>query len=549
MLWRTLRDEPVTYEASIEASDYFDKLILIWRTQCQSVNRRIFGSVAVQPDNELYSTVLHSASEVLSAELDHSVCEVRKLIPKDTLFSQKCFEVSYHEDELTVIFIPVQLDLCNNKKTAHIPFPYKISCQLSSEQSLRLIISVPTSATDSDCRWLLNTVFPALHKWLRFIDPHKAVRKTNNLLDLEEYSHRYKRIKEQYGRSLVENWTEKTDPKKFVYEDCGIATYLLELWRKRGHVPKKFADLGCGNGLLVHLLNKEGVDGVGIDIRKRKIWSEQLSETSLIEQIVDPSQKDNSIPSDVDYLIGNHTDELTPWMPIMAARRNIEFFVLPCCPFTFHGKYVARPGDTGSQYDSFLRFIKEICARLGYTVEEDRLSIPSTKRLCFVCSIPPQGLVQDVENVIEELTGSATKTFVARPKVERIRNCLSVPAEIRSNLTKRFFDEILRRSDERKDGWRCGGAVELVKLAALLINEEKQLMKQQCGGLQTFLRNQHQVFKVTGGMARLRDFREEVTRKTKKAKVTVPRNGVTPCWMAENHPDGCPMKDKCHFKH
>ncbi|VDK54706.1 unnamed protein product [Cylicostephanus goldi] len=222
-----------------------------------------------------------------------------------------------------------------------------------------------------------------MHKWLRFIDPHKAVRKTNSLLDLEEYSYRYKRIKEQYGRNLVENWTEKTDPKKFVYEDCGIAAYLLELWKKRGHIPKKFADLGCGNGLLVHLLNKEGVNGVGIDIRKRKIWSEQLSETSLIEQIVDPSQKDNSIPSDVDYLIGNHTDELTPWMPIMAARRNIEFFVLPCCPFTFHGKYVARPGDTGSQYDSFLKFIKEICARLGYIVEEDRLSIPSTKRVSF----------------------------------------------------------------------------------------------------------------------------------------------------------------------
>ena len=33
-------------------------------------------------------------------------------------------------------------------------------------------------------------------------------------------------------------------------------------------------DLGCGNGLLVYLLTKEGIpNGVGLDIRKRKIWN------------------------------------------------------------------------------------------------------------------------------------------------------------------------------------------------------------------------------------------------------------------------------------
>ena len=28
------------------------------------------------------------------------------------------------------------------------------------------------------------------------------------------------------------NWTEKTDPKKFVYEDIAIATYLICLWKQ-----------------------------------------------------------------------------------------------------------------------------------------------------------------------------------------------------------------------------------------------------------------------------------------------------------------------------
>lgn len=30
----------------------------------------------------------------------------------------------------------------------------------------------------------------------------------------------------------ISNWTEKTDPKKFVYEDLAIASYLLCLWKQ-----------------------------------------------------------------------------------------------------------------------------------------------------------------------------------------------------------------------------------------------------------------------------------------------------------------------------
>ena len=35
----------------------------------------------------------------------------------------------------------------------------------------------------------------------------------------------------------------------------------------------RFIDIGCGNGLLVYLLVKEGHIGKGIDIRRRNIWS------------------------------------------------------------------------------------------------------------------------------------------------------------------------------------------------------------------------------------------------------------------------------------
>lgn len=69
-------------------------------------------------------------------------------------------------------------------------------------------------------------------------------------------------------------WPEGTDPSKYVYEDVAIATYLLLLWEDEDEHPQKksFVDLGCGNGLLVYILTKEGHQGVGIDVRKRQIW-------------------------------------------------------------------------------------------------------------------------------------------------------------------------------------------------------------------------------------------------------------------------------------
>ena len=42
-----------------------------------------------------------------------------------------------------------------------------------------------------------------------------------------------------------------------------------------------------------------------------------------------------------DWLIGNHSDELTPWIPVMAAATGPDtcFFLLPCCPWDFYSKY------------------------------------------------------------------------------------------------------------------------------------------------------------------------------------------------------------------
>ncbi len=46
---------------------------------------------------------------------------------------------------------------------------------------------------------------------------------------------------------------------------------------------------------------------------------------------------------EVDWLVGNHSDELTPWIPYMASKSgyNTSFFVLPCCFHDFDKRFQA----------------------------------------------------------------------------------------------------------------------------------------------------------------------------------------------------------------
>uniref|UniRef100_A0A1I7X312 tRNA (uracil-O(2)-)-methyltransferase n=1 Tax=Heterorhabditis bacteriophora TaxID=37862 RepID=A0A1I7X312_HETBA len=362
---------PTEGSEPLSASDYFNKLISIWREQCHSINRRLSGSMLIEKGNNEY----------------------------DKIWMQISTDITAQQDNLSVVFWPLRMDVNLEVKNPHVQFPYMITCCEVSNNSLRLSLSVPACRSDSEYHWLLVSAYPGLLKWFRNIDPLRISKLTNRLLNIEKYALRYRRIKELFGKPIIEKWTERTDPQKFVYEECGIASYLLELWDRHGRMPHKFADVGCGNGLLVHLLNKEGVC----------------------------------------------------LCSIFSLMMKCDFFVLPCCPYNFHGKFTPRKNDYGSQYDSFLQFIREICLSLGFLVEEDRLSIPSTKRLCFACSIPQCGLVSNVEEVISNWIGADCRPFIARPKKEPIKNCLNIPIDVRVNLTLRLFKFILEYSDERKE--------------------------------------------------------------------------------------------------
>ncbi|KAG8508680.1 putative tRNA (uracil-O(2)-)-methyltransferase [Galemys pyrenaicus] len=321
-------------------------------------------------------------------------------------------------------------------------------------------------------------------------------KSTLSLISIAKYSRTYQQLKAKY-RGLVRVWPEVTDPEKFVFEDVAIAAYLLVLWEEERTeralaARQSFVDLGCGNGLLVHILSSEGHPGRGIDIRRRKIWDAYGPQTRLEVRLPPPSpcawlsgvgrltsmrsgrpvghsglgpppsvtglwsrrlspsplllpaaqactrcsQEGAVTPSDeacfpeADWLIGNHSDELTPWIPVIAARSSYgcRFFVLPCCFFDFAGKYGRRQSQK-TQYREYLDFVCEVGVACGFHVEEDCLRIPSTKRVrqhgpgCFQngVALEPKAAARSTQH--PGAAGSAGLLPAARPTDSSSHTC------------------------------------------------------------------------------------------------------------------------------
>jgi len=134
----------------------------------------------------------------------------------------------------------------------------------------------------------------------------------------------------------------------------------------------------CGNGLLVHILLSEGYQGFGVDVRARTSWSHYPPTTqrhlhvkaldptlTLID--VDPStnvsdlataedlpsssslehckEEGGTLPSQFRiphgvFVIGNHADELTPYVPILSILYGASGYLnIPCCPWDLDQKF------------------------------------------------------------------------------------------------------------------------------------------------------------------------------------------------------------------
>lgn len=104
------------------------------------------------------------------------------------------------------------------------------------------------------------------------------------------------------------------------------------------------------------------------------------------------------------FLIGNHADELSPWLPVIASLiENAAYISIPCCPWSLDQKYIrsgtpfpqltlpvdekleTKLGATvNSTYGSYLCWLSALSRECGFEGEYEALRIPSTRNWSII---------------------------------------------------------------------------------------------------------------------------------------------------------------------
>lgn len=166
----------------------------------------------------------------------------------------------------------------------------------------------------------------------------------------------------------------------------------------------------------------------------------------------------------------------------------------------------------------------------------------------------PDGLA--AEGRAAPATGLWIPGFCPRAKAERVRNCAALPRDFIDQVVLQVANLLLDgkklNTKSSEDGslktWNEGGSLSLAEVAAELNPETLQRLKRECGGLQTLLRNNHQVFEVLNGRVHIRDWRRELQKeKPPEAKRSLSAEVFKTriCWFFTHHPDGCVLPAAC----
>lgn len=405
-------------------------------------------------------------------------------------------------------------------------------------------------------------------KWLT-AEEFKLKLPPNNAVCPKLYYNTYNDLKDKYADEIFKAWDMQTDPSKFIHEDIGIAAYLICIWKSRyGDDAQNFVnfvDIGCGNGLLVYILNQEKFNGIGIDVKMRNIWKTLFSRSTYMEKFFDPMNWHEL--SECNWLIGNHSDELTPWLPYVASMISYqcEFFVLPCCPWNFSAKY-SRTSASLSTYQCYLDFIESVILDFGFNHKRDTMKIPSTKRTCFVSNgrnyldselSEKQDVISAIIRTHSNSGNQKNVSCVVRSKEIQVRNGTKLNRSLCSEIVKFTAALLLKNAIIKDDVW-CAGQPTHIKDIVLAVKDSiefEKSLKNQDGGIQTVLRNFHQVFIVRNGMVSFRDWSKE-TKKVSSMRVggrKYDRESLRkskPCWFYDNHPQGCNLSaEDCNYAH
>ncbi|XP_055625229.1 probable tRNA (uracil-O(2)-)-methyltransferase [Toxorhynchites rutilus septentrionalis] len=378
------------YRKHVDAHS-LDTLSFLKKCQARSLEGSSNDEIISSLSDQFHIDIEKTADIILNPqERNHESCEgyivLNRFLPRNlNVFGTLDVLAVINIESKSSSFICLQVE--ENNLTPKFPFTIQLT-----EQTLSIKCNSQETVDEKSTTWLREILFHKLLKWIDNFQQESNTTKSNgelislNLIKkLEEYNVLYSQLKIKYATEMVKNWPETTDPRKYVYEDVAIATYLLLLWKQERENTgcerrQSFVDVGCGNGLLVYILTSEGHDGMGIDLRKRKIWDIYPQNVKLIEESIVPSE--SSMFTDIDWVIGNHSDELSPWIPVIAARSTFRcrYFLLPCCAFEFNGSKFQRQNAGVSQYNGFLQYVSQISEVCGFKTTIDRLKIPSTKR-------------------------------------------------------------------------------------------------------------------------------------------------------------------------
>lgn len=212
----------------------------------------------------------------------------------------------------------------------------------------------------------------------------------------------------------------------------------------------------------MHILAQEGYEGYGFDIRSRKSWESYPGKADLRESTINPAdlvlQDEPPFPPGA-FLIGNHADELTPWVPLLAAvTPGSSFLNIPCCLHELAGRfssakyaiphevlddlepntatlhplleafYAPTPSMTmqSGRYWAFQLYLAHLTLLSGFVPEREALRIPSTKNYGMVgrkrlwerpgvSSERAQEMQAAVKDQISELALAARATWTPRP--------------------------------------------------------------------------------------------------------------------------------------
>jgi len=149
-------------------------------------------------------------------------------------------------------------------------------------------------------------------------------------------------------------------------------------------------------------------------------------------------------------------------------------------------------------------------------------------------------------------------SFKPRNTMEQTRNCTQLDRGLVLDIVNIVTAHLLRTDrrislEQKPDKmWNAGGQINISDVAKLIAPEMLRQLRNECGGLQTLLKNHNHIFHVIQGKVQFRIPGSNVIDKRKRKK----KNGKTLirkmkfCWFHKNHPDGCPTSEiDCDFQH